>query len=64
MYAYEVHCEDEYIKYFYPTVNKFVGRDNKDVLLLCCLCANGRSEVGLVDDGLVAACRYKPSKSI
>ena len=31
MYAYEVQCEDECVNCFYPTVNKFLGRDNKDL---------------------------------
>ena len=32
MYAYEVQCEDEFVNCFYPTVNKFLKRDNKDLL--------------------------------
>ena len=33
-YAYEVQCEDEFVNCFYPTVNKFLERDNKDYILL------------------------------
>ena len=32
MYAYEVQNEDECVNCFYPTVNKCLGRDNKDLL--------------------------------
>ena len=32
MYAYEAQCEDERANCFYPTVNKFLGRDHKDLL--------------------------------
>ena len=41
MYAYEVQCEDDCVNCFYPTVNKFIGRDNKDLLnciVLYCIC--------------------------
>ena len=32
MYAYELRCEEEFVNCFYPTVNKFLERDNKDLL--------------------------------
>ena len=32
MYAYEVQCEDELVNSFYPIVNKFLEKDNKDLL--------------------------------
>ena len=44
MYAYEVKCEDEFVNCFYPTVNKFPERDNKDVLYCIVLyCITARS---------------------
>ena len=32
MYAYEVQREDEFVNCFYPTVNKFLEKDNNDLL--------------------------------
>ena len=43
MYACEVQCEDECVNCFCPTVNKFLGRDNKDSLyyiVLYCVVLN------------------------
>ena len=51
MHAYEVQCEDDFVNGFYPTVNKFLESDNKD-LLYCidctctCTCTDEGAQTG------------------